>query len=60
MASGRIENNKISSSGSPGAYKPYHARLNFNTDYGGWCTGSSAKKTLHIDLDVDYVIAEVC
>ena len=60
MFSGRIQNNKITVlSGNSQTYKPYHARLDFNTHTGGWCTPSNSKQTLVVDLEDNYVIAEV-
>jgi hypothetical protein len=60
MSSGRIKDNKITVlSGNKHTYKPYHARLDFNTNTGGWCTQKNSKQTLTVDLDDNYVIAEV-
>ena len=57
MSSGRIKNNKITVlSGNINTYKSYHARLDH---MGGWCTTKNWKQTLAIDLDDNYVIAEV-
>ena len=60
MFSGSIQNNKITVlSGNSQTYKPFHARLDFNTHTGGWCTPRNSKQTLVVDLEDDYVIAEI-
>ncbi|XP_028409641.1 uncharacterized protein LOC114532356 isoform X2 [Dendronephthya gigantea] len=57
MSSGAIKDNKITAAPWKGlTYRPYHARLDFKE---AWCTTKNWKQTLTIDLQDNYVIAEI-